>query len=97
VVADNPAMRKAFVPMTAYAGQTRDVDSVAVTATVVTRAGTDAETVSAFVRATVGNLDLLAQRAPVLAGLSSRKMRQVGLSAPLHPGAEAGFAAAGVP
>lgn len=97
VVADNPAMRRAFVPMTAYAGQTRDVDSVAVTATVVTRAGTDPETVSAFVRATVGNLDLLAQRAPVLAGLSSRKMRQVGLSAPLHPGAEAGFAAAGVP
>lgn len=97
VVADNPAMRKAFIPMTAYPSQTRDVDSVAVTATVVTRADTDAETVAALVLDTVSNLDLLAQRAPVLSRLSPRDMRKVGLSAPLHPGAEAGFAAAGVP
>jgi TRAP-type uncharacterized transport system substrate-binding protein len=50
-----------------------------------------------LVKDTVGNLDLLAQRAPVLSGLSPRAMRQVGLSAPLHPGAEAAFAEAGVP
>jgi hypothetical protein len=95
VVAANPAMRKAIIPMTAYAGQTRDVDSVAVTATVVTRAGTDPETVAALVRDTVGNLDVLAQRAPVLSRLSPSEMSKVGLTAPLHPGAEAGFAAAG--
>jgi TRAP-type uncharacterized transport system substrate-binding protein len=53
--------------------------------------------VAALVRDTVGNLDLLAQRAPVLAQLSPREMRKVGLSAPLHPGAEAGFDAAGAP
>jgi TRAP transporter TAXI family solute receptor len=97
VVDDNPALRKTIIPMTFYPDQTRVVDSVAVTSTVVTRAGTDAKTVAALVKDTVGNLDLLAQRAPVLSGLSPRAMRQVGLSAPLHPGAEAAFAEAGVP
>ena len=33
-------------------------------------------------------------RAPVLAGLSPMAMRSRGLTAPLHPGAEAAFAAA---
>jgi TRAP transporter TAXI family solute receptor len=97
VVDESPALRKANIAMTAYPSQTRDVESVAVTATVVTRAGTDPETVAALVRDTVGNLDLLAQRAPVLSRLSPRDMRKVGLTAPLHPGAEAGFAAAGAP
>jgi TRAP transporter TAXI family solute receptor len=97
LVTDSPALRHAVIPMTAYPGQTRDVETVAVTATVVTRAGTDPETVAALVRDTVGNLDLLAQRAPVLSRLSPRDMPSVGLTAPLHPGAEAGFAAAGAP
>jgi TRAP transporter TAXI family solute receptor len=97
VVDDNPALRKTIIPMTFYPDQTRVVDSVAVTATVVTRADTDAKTVAALVKDTVSSLDLLAQRAPVLSGLSPRAMRQVGLSAPLHPGAEAAFAEAGVP
>lgn len=90
----SPDMRRATIPMGAYAGLAGDVPTVAVTATIVTRSATDPATVATLVRDTIDNLDLLGRRAPVLAGLVAADMRSVGLTAPLHPGAEAGFAAA---
>jgi TRAP-type uncharacterized transport system substrate-binding protein len=85
-------MRRASLPMLADPELTRDIASVAVTATVVTRAGTDAETVTALAHGTLRNLDLPGRSAPVLAGLNPDDMRKTGLTAPLHPGAKAGFA-----
>ncbi len=92
VIRQHPDMRRASLPMLADPELTRDIASVAVTATVVTRAGTDAETVTALAHGTLRNLDLPGRRAPVLAGLNPDDMRKTGLTAPLHPGAKAGFA-----
>ena len=46
-----------------------------------------------MVTATLDDLAELAIRAPVLAGLEPVDMRSRGLTAPLHPGAEAAFGA----
>ncbi len=70
---------------------TADIPSYAVIATMVTRADIAADIVEALVAATLADLPVLALRAPVLAGLDPKAMRERGLSAPLHPGAQAAF------
>ena len=62
-----------------------------VMATVVTRTDMADDLVAALVASTLETLPALAIRAPVLAGLDPSAMRATGLSAPLHPGASAGF------
>ena len=70
-----------------------DVPTYAVIATLVTRADMAADIVEALVGETLADLPELALRAPVLAGLDPAEMRERGLTAPLHPGAQAAFEA----
>jgi TRAP transporter TAXI family solute receptor len=85
---------RSTIPAGAYPGVAADIPSFAVTATVITRADMDAETVEALVAGTLTALPALALRSPLLAGLSPTDMRTRGFTAPLHPGAQAAFSAA---
>jgi len=94
LVAENPDFERAAIPAGTYPGMTSDIPSFAVIATVVTLADEDPDLVKALVSRTLEALPVLAQRAPVLAGLDATEMRTRGLTAPLHPAAAAAFAAA---
>ncbi len=94
VVAANPDFELAVIPAGTYPGMTTRIPSFAVIATVVTLEDEDPDLVSAFVSRTLEALPVLAQRAPVLAGLDASEMQSRGLTAPLHPAAAAAFAAA---
>ena len=82
---------RTVIPVTAYPDLPGDVPSYAVTATMVTRAGTGADAVNALVSDTLLGLRELAITAPILAGLDPDKMHSQGLTAPLHEGAIAAF------
>jgi TRAP transporter TAXI family solute receptor len=71
-----------------------DVQTYAVIATIVTDMHTDPAIVRSLVATALADLPELAARAPVLAGMTPETMRSEGLTAPLHPGAEAAFNAA---
>jgi TRAP-type uncharacterized transport system substrate-binding protein len=82
------------IPAGSYPRLESDVQTCAVIATIVTDAHADPAIVRSFVAAALADLPELAARAPVLAGMTPGTMRSEGLSAPLHPGAEAAFDAA---
>jgi len=91
----NPDYSRMFIPASAYPALDEDVPTFAVTATIVTLARTDDATVSRLVALVTEHLPALARAAPVLSGLTPGEIRSRGLTAPLHPGAEAAYAAAG--
>ncbi len=73
-----------------YPGQTQDISSYAVLATVVTHAGTEDRLVRAFTLAALKQIVEMAE----LIGVSREEALQAarrGLSAPMHPAAEAAF------
>lgn len=82
------------VPLAAYGLPGPDLPTVAVRATVVTRAEADPVVVGAFVRAALRGLPRLKRDEPLLAALEVGTMRTAGLTAPLHPSAAAAFASA---
>jgi TRAP-type uncharacterized transport system substrate-binding protein len=82
------------IPAGSYPRLESDVQTYAVIATIVTDVDADPAIVRSFVAAALADLPELAARAPVLAGMTAETMRSEGLSAPLHPGAEAAFDAA---
>jgi len=84
----------ATIPASSYPQMTGDVPTYAVTATLVTREDMANDIVEALVSDTLASLPDLAVRTPLLAGLTPEEMRSRGLTAPLHPGAEAAFTAA---
>ena len=88
---DNPDYSEAYIPISAYPELAMDVPTVAVMATVLTQASMDPETVRLLVAETLANKDLLGRRIPLLAGLEPAEMAVKGLTAPLHPGAQAAF------
>jgi uncharacterized protein len=85
---------RSFVPINAYPSLTADVPSVAVIATLVTRADIDEAVVARVVGTVLADRERMAARNPLLARLDPHAMRSQGLSAPLHPGAAAAFAEA---
>jgi TRAP transporter TAXI family solute receptor len=82
------------IPAGSYPRLESDVQTYAVIATIVTDVHADPAIVRSFVAAALADLPELAARAPVLAGMTPETMRSEGLTAPLHPGAEAAFDAA---
>lgn len=97
IIAAMPDMKRSIIARNSYPELATGIASVAVTATVVSRADVDTVIVASLVRNTLANIDILARKARVLEGLTPAEMRVVGLTAPLHPGAEEAFAAAGYP
>jgi TRAP transporter TAXI family solute receptor len=83
---------RVYVPMQAYPSMPGDVASFAVRATIVTLASENAGNVEALVTDTLAALEHLQQTTPILSALEPFAMREVGLTAPLHPAAEAAFA-----
>lgn len=92
-----PEIRRAVIREGTYPQSTSDVPTYAVVATIVTRADVNPEIVERLVAGTLANLPEIAVRTPVLRGVTPSTMRTDGLTAPLQPGAEAGFAAGGAP
>jgi uncharacterized protein len=97
IIAAMPDLKRSIIARDSYPEMATGIASVAVTATVVTRDDMDPVIVASLVRNTLANIDILALKARVLQGLTPAEMRVVGLTAPLHPGAEEAFAAAGYP
>lgn len=94
IFATHPEYVPVVIPRSDYPELTAAVSTYAVISTVVTRADVAPDIVQALVTSTLADLRWLGLRAPVLSGLYAAGMRTRGLSAPLHPGAEAAFAAA---
>jgi TRAP transporter TAXI family solute receptor len=92
-LAEMPALERAVIGASTYPQLTEDVPTLATMATVVTTDAVPIATIEAFVRAALDHLPELAIRAPILGDLEPGTMATVGLSAPLHPGALAAFAA----
>jgi TRAP transporter TAXI family solute receptor len=93
VLAESSDFEPAVIPAGTYPGLDSDISSFAVMATIVTLESTDSDLVSTLVSRTLENLPALGQRAPVLSVLDPSDMATRGLTAPIHPGGAAAFAA----
>lgn len=96
LVAANPFYVAIEIPSGLYAGVDRPVQSFGVTATLVTRADLPDADVEIVTGAILDHLSDLAGFDPTLADLDPAAMARSGLTAPLHPGAEAAFRARGL-
>jgi uncharacterized protein len=90
-VAGNDDYRRVLIPLPTYPSLSSDVETIAVTATVVTLAHADGAAIRALVTQTLAALAQVQEEAPLLGGLTPETMRRSGLTAPLHPAAEAAF------
>ncbi|MBA1274987.1 TAXI family TRAP transporter solute-binding subunit [Stutzerimonas azotifigens] len=79
---------KAEIPGGLYKGNDSATQSIGGKAVLSTTAGTDAETVYQLVKAVFENLERFQRLHPAFADLKAEDMIKVGLSAPLHEGAE---------
>jgi len=95
LVAANPFYAAEEIPAGLYAGVDRPVQSFGVLATLVTRADASDADIEIVAGAILDDLPALAGFDPTLAGLDPAVMASRGLTAPLHPGAEAAFRARG--
>ena len=78
----------ATIPEGTYFTSAADVRTIGVLATLVTRADVDDATVYRVTKSVFNNLDAFRHLHPAFADLDIRQMVEVGLSAPLHPGAK---------
>jgi TRAP transporter TAXI family solute receptor len=83
----NPYYSQATIPARTYPSQDQRFDTYGMLATMVTTAARSDEEVYVLTRSVFENLDEFRKLHPAFAFLSSDKMRQAGLVAPLHPGA----------
>lgn len=88
----SPDFRAAEIPAGTYASQPAPVPTLAVTATLVTRADQPDDIVTALVEQTLAALPRLAIEMPILSRVTPAAMEREGLIAPLHPGAAAAYA-----
>jgi uncharacterized protein len=94
-LAATPEFRRFVIRSDIYPQVALDVPTYAVIATVVTRADVDPAIVQKLVEVMLSDRREIVAAAPVLRGVTPASMRQDGLTAPLHPGAEAAFANGG--
>jgi TRAP transporter TAXI family solute receptor len=87
----NSDFSRTFIPVSTYPELSSDIPTLAVMATVLTRNDMETSVVQALVSETLSNAALLGRRVPLLADLNPQDMREKGLTAPLHPGAQAAF------
>ena len=83
------------IPAFTYPGMTEPVATFSVAATLVTREDIEAEVVELIAATILREYRRLQQAAPVLPDARMEAMQADGMTAPLHPGAAAAFAAAG--
>lgn len=87
LVAKYPFYARMEIPGGLYAGNPYDVQTFGVTATLVTSARVDADTVYALTKAVFENFDSFRGMHPSFQHLMPERMLNDGLSAPLHEGA----------
>ena len=83
--------QQSIISASLYPALEEDVPTFGVYATLLTLARQDDLVVETLVKQTIASLPLLAVRAPTLAGLNREGMRTLGMTVPLHPGAEAAY------
>jgi hypothetical protein len=96
LVAADPFHRPAVIPAGTYVGQDAPVRTFGVGATLVAAAAAPEGVVETVAGAILDNLGPLAGFDPRLAALERDRLASDGLTAPLHPGAEAAFRARGL-
>jgi TRAP transporter TAXI family solute receptor len=84
----NPFYFETEIPGGLYRGNSDDVPTFGVGATLVTRADVGEDVVATLVGSVFGRIETLRSLDPVLAGLDPTEMATSGLTAPLHPAAE---------
>jgi TRAP transporter TAXI family solute receptor len=89
LVAARPELLAATIPGGLYRGNPEDTPTFGVGATLVTRADVPDAVIDAVVRAAFGDLDTLHGLNPALSDLTAERMASSGMTAPLHPAAEA--------
>lgn len=90
-----PYFAKGVIPKGTYEGVDRDVNSVGVKAVLVTSETVSDEAVRSVVKAILDNFDEYTKLHPALSSVTKESLVE-GLSAPLHPAAEAVFKEAGI-
>jgi uncharacterized protein len=91
MVRDRPYYAPTTIPKNTYSGQTENVETFAVVATLVTTTELPDEVAYSLVRAIFEGMKELGSQVRVLQDLIPEAMVSTGLSAPLHPGAERYF------
>lgn len=91
LVAGNPGLIKANIPGGMYPGISAATPTFGVGATLVTRADASEDGIHRMVAEVFEDFEMLRGLEPVLADLDPAEMTAVGLTAPLHPGAERYF------
>jgi TRAP transporter TAXI family solute receptor len=87
LVKEHPYYSKATIPGGMYANNPEPTETYGVRATLVTGASTPDDVVYALVKAVFENFDEFKKLHPAFANLDPKEMVEVGLSAPIHPGA----------
>ncbi len=91
LIAQHPYYRRAVIPAGMYFGQSREVTTFGVGATLVANAKVPNQAIKTLVRSVLENLGLFKLMHPALKGLKASEMKMDGLSAPLHDAAQAYF------
>jgi uncharacterized protein len=96
ILNENPSYFPATIPGDLYSNNPEPVATFGVGATVVTRADVPDEIVRLLVSSALADIGRLRGLDPALREIDPADMAEKGLTAPLHPGARAAYAAKGV-
>jgi len=96
LVKHSPIYVSTVIPKGTYMGQSQDIPTVGLVATLVTTEKTDPEVVYQVTKAFFENLGRLREASPLFWSLTTRDMVSSGRSAPLHEGASRYFSEAGL-
>jgi len=91
LVADKPYLIPETVPSGLYTGTTTNIETFGVAITVISTSDVADETIYRVVKGVFENLSMFKKMHPALKYIVPDQMSKVGLSAPLHPGAEQYF------
>ncbi|MCR4942402.1 MAG: TAXI family TRAP transporter solute-binding subunit [Campylobacter sp.] len=95
MLSEFPYFAKGVIPAGTYEGVDKDVNTIGVKAVLVANKGVSDAAVKAVVKAIVDNFDEYKTLHPALKSITKQSLVE-GLSAPLHPAAEAVFKEAGI-
>ncbi len=96
LVKNSPIYVSAVVPKGTYTGQSRDISTLGLVATMVTTEETHPEVVYQVTKTFFENLERLREASPLFSSLSTPKMVSSGRTAPLHEGASRYLSEAGL-
>ena len=93
---ENPFYVRSVIPGGTYKGNSQDVPTLGVVATLVTSARVSPDVIYQITKAYFENLELLQALSPLFLSLTKDEMVEVGLAAPIHEGALKYFSEVGL-